>query len=103
MAFAMNKQRQAHMDDKAPAVGKASAAADDVQQETGQHHAPSIHIHSHSGGHTVHVHHSDGTHTKHEHAHGDADGIAQHIHKHIGGGGSHDQSVDEGSLMESNG
>jgi hypothetical protein len=56
--------------------------------EEGSEHKPSIHIHSHSKGHTVHIMHKDGTHEKHEHGPGDAEGIAQHIHEQLGTPGS---------------
>lgn len=92
MAGFMNKQREAHMSGKQP--------AGDVEEDTGQHHAPHIHIHSHSKGHTVHVMHHDGTHTKHEHAHGDAEGIAAHVHKHMGGKPGQDHGYSGGDLME---
>ena len=47
---------------------------------------PSIHIHSHTGGHTVHILHKDGRHEMHQHGHGDTDGISQHIQTHLGAG-----------------
>jgi hypothetical protein len=87
----MNPQRQKHMQGK---------PAGDVEDSTGQHHAPSIHIHSHSAGHTVHVMHHDGTHTKHEHEHGDTEGIAEHIHKHLGGAEGQDHGYSSGEAME---
>jgi hypothetical protein len=96
MAFNMNKQRGAHMDGK-------PAGAQDVEQESGQHHLPHIHIHSHTAGHTVHVLHHDGTHTMHEHSHGDADSIAEHIHKHIGGAPGQTHGVGDGILGEDEG
>lgn len=91
----MNKQHQAHMTGKPPAE-----ASNDVQQESGQHTPPQIHIHSHSAGHTVHVMHHDGTHTKHEHEHGDSEGIAAHIHQHIGGKEGQDHGGSSGQEME---
>ncbi len=71
----MNKQHGEHM-----------------KQGASEHHGegggkPSIHIHSHSAGHTVHIMHPDGRHEQHEHEHGDAEGIAQHVHEHLGAGG----------------
>ena len=88
----MNPSHGAHM------TGKQEAG--DVEESTGQHHAPHISIHSHDKGHTVHVMHHDGTHTKHEHAHGDAEGIAAHIHKHLGGAEGQDHGYSSGEGME---
>ena len=63
------------------------AAKGEAKKRAGNDHLPPhIHIHSHSGGHTVHIMHHDGTHEKHEHPHGDHEGIAQHIHTHLGPG-----------------
>ena len=97
--YSMNPQRQRHME-------QGAKESSDVSEESGQHHAPIIHIHSHDNGHTVHVMHKDGSHTKHEHEHGDAEGIKSHIDKHIGGktGQDHGDSSDnageeEGSLI----
>jgi hypothetical protein len=78
----MNKQHGAHMQ------GNKGEPSKDVGEKDGQHHAPSIHIHSHSKGHTVHVMHHSGEHTKHEHGHGDVEGIKAHIDKHLGSNGS---------------
>jgi hypothetical protein len=75
----MNKQHGAHMTGKP--VGEESG---DVHEESGQHHAPQIHIHSHAKGHTVHIMHHDGRHEKHEHEHGDSEGMAEHLHTHLG-------------------
>jgi len=61
-------------------------AAKKEQGKHAGHGKPSIHIHSHSGGHTVHILHQDGRHEMHEHPHGDSDGMAEHIHTHLGGG-----------------
>ena len=95
MAFHMNKQRGAHMDGK-----QFGEEASDVKQESGQHHPPHIHIHSHAKGHTVHIMHDDGAHEKHEHAHGDSDGIAEHIHQHLGGAEGQDHGYSSGNEME---
>jgi len=65
--------------------GTSKAGAGDVEEKSGQHRAPHIHIHSHSQGHTVHIMHHNGQHEQHEHAHGDSEGIAEHIHQHLGG------------------
>ncbi len=89
----MNPQMGKHMQ------GQDADEAEDVESESGQHKAPSIHIHSHSKGHTVHVMHHDGAHTKHEHGHGDVEGIAAHIHKHLGGAGQ-DHGIGDGSGEE---
>jgi len=108
MTFMMNKQREkfhsggvtggAPHSDAGP-----SASAQDVTEDTGQHHAPSIHIHSHAAGHTVHIMHKDGTHTKTEHSHGDAEGIAAHIHKHIGGTAGQSHGIGDGQAGEEEG
>lgn len=93
MTHFMNPAHGRHMS------GQPAKAAGDVEESSGQHHPPHIHIHSHAKGHTVHVMHHDGTHTKHEHAHGDTDGIAQHIHDHLGGEGQ-DHGFSSGPEME---
>lgn len=82
----MNPQHGAHFG--AGSIGhegRDKQSAGDVKDESGQHKAPSIHIHSHSKGHTVHIMHHNGQHEQHEHSHGDAEGIAGHIHQHLGG------------------
>ena len=94
----MNKQRGAHMTGKP--MGEASG---DVDEHSGQHHAPHIHIHSHSQGHTVHVMHHDGTHTKSEHEHGDAEGIKSIVDQHIGGEPGQDHGFSSGEEMEDEG
>jgi hypothetical protein len=89
----MNKAHGAHM------TGKPQSAepSGDVHQESGEHHAPSIHIHSHSAGHTVHIMHKDGRHTKTEHQSGDTEGIKAHIEQHLGSpeGNDHGGSSEE--------
>jgi len=97
MAFQMNKQRQA-FSEQGP--GGKGTDSDDVTKETGQHHAPSIHIHSHSKGHTVHVLHSNGHHEKSEHAHGDTEGIKAHIDQHLGGAEGQDHGYSGGEEQE---
>jgi hypothetical protein len=98
MAYNMNPQRGAHM--------QAGQESGDVEQESGQHHAPHIHFHPHhdeQGNHThttVHVMHHDGTHTKHDHAAGDTEGMAAHIHKHMGGAEGQDHGYSSGEEME---
>ena len=84
--FFMNKQHEAHLRGTAPATPHKGAS--DVQEETGQHTPPHIHVHPHSKGVTVHVMHHDGRHEKHEHGHGDMEGIAAHIHQHLGATGN---------------
>ena len=97
MKHFMNPQHGAHMGGK-----PAPSAAGDVDEASGQHHMPSIHIHSHAKGHTVHIMHPSGAHEKHEHEHGDAEGIASHIHEHLGGGEGQDHgfSSDENEENE---
>ena len=85
--YSMNKQHESHLNKGLGHKGKHGSGAGDVEEKSGQHRAPHIHIHSHSKGHTVHVMHSDGGHDQHEHAPGDAEGIAEHIHNHIGAAG----------------
>jgi len=92
----MNPQHGKHMTEGEHGDEKDAKDAKDVHKQTGQHHAPSIHIHSHAKGHTVHIMHQDGGHEKHEHAHGDADGIAQHVHDHLGGGEGQTHGEDSG-------
>lgn len=86
----MNPQMSKHMGGE-----PAGEEAGDVQQESGQHHPPQIHMHSHDKGVTVHIMHHDGRHEKHEHEHGDAEGIAAHVHQHHGG-----ESQDHGYSSE---
>ena len=85
--YSMNKQHEGHMNRSLGHETKHGSGAGDVEDKSGQHRAPNIHIHSHSKGHTVHIMHHDGQHEQHEHAHGDADGIAEHIHQHLGAAG----------------
>jgi hypothetical protein len=90
----MNPQMGRHMQ------GQSADEADDVEEESGQHKTPHIHVHSHSKGHTVHVMHHDGGHSKHQFSHGDSEGIANLIHKHIGGGEGQDHGVSDDEGME---
>lgn len=91
----MNKRHGEHMEghEEAPEPkGKEKGKG-------GKHH-PSIHIHSHSGGHTVHVMHGDGRHEMHEHQSGDAEGVAQHVHDNLGGQPSAGGGAGEGDGTE---
>ena len=88
-----------------PSMGKhmgspAGEKAGDVDEKSGQHHPPQIHIHSHSKGHTVHVMHASGKHEKFEHEHGDSEGVAGHIHEHLGGSVGQDHGFSSGDEME---
>lgn len=98
----MNPARAKHMGSTGN-MGASESQADgagDVDQESGQHTAPSIHIHSHDQGHTVHIMHANGKSEKSEHEHGDAEGIAAHIHSHIGGKIGQDHGGSAGDEME---
>jgi hypothetical protein len=81
----MNRQRQRHMSGETEHDrGREDAAAATDGAESHGSEKPSIHIHSHSAGHTVHIMHPDGQHESHEHELGDAEGITAHVHSHIG-------------------
>jgi len=75
----MNKQREKHI------TGSNEGDAGDVDKGKGQHHAPSIHIHSHSKGMTVHTMHHDGQHSKQEFKKGDHEAVADHVANELGG------------------
>lgn len=82
----MNPQVGAHF-----GAGREAEPSDDVQQESGQHFAPHIHlhpVHDEKGRHIkthVHVMHHDGEDEHHEHAANDVEGIASHLQQHYGG------------------
>lgn len=101
MAYGMNPQRAKHMGQEHS--GHEAPKEPPAEHEThggAEHHAPSIHIHSHAKGHTVHIMHPSGAHEQHEHASGDAEGIASHIHEHIGGEPGQDHGGSSGNDME---
>jgi hypothetical protein len=85
--YSMNKQHQAHMSGKSPEHGSEGSKGGHLEDKSGEHRHPNIHIHSHSKGHTVHVMHSNGQHEQTEHEAGDAEGIANVVHQHIGAAG----------------
>ena len=98
----MNPAHGAHMGQKAHDVPAKEAG--DVHASSGQHHMPSIHIHSHAQGHTVHIMHPDGKHEKFEHEAGDSDGMAEHLHNHLslnaGNNEGQGHGVKDGMAME---
>lgn len=93
----MNPQHGKHMGEEED--GRSEDKGSEKEKDGGARH-PSIHVHSHSKGHTVHIMHPDGGHEKHEHSHGDAEGIAAHVHKHIGGKEGQDHGFSSGEDME---
>jgi hypothetical protein len=119
----MNKQRGGHLagkegnkptDTGGLPGGKRTAGepSDDVDQSTGQHEAPHIHIQPHhdaEGNHTkttVHVMHSDGRHEPSDHEPGDG-GVEAKVGEHYsgafgdeGGGGSSDEDEAEPGILD---
>jgi hypothetical protein len=68
------------------------------KKKPGEH--PSIHIHSHSKGHTVHILHPSGAHEEHEFSRGDSEGISNLIHHHLGGEPGQDHGFSSGPEEE---
>jgi hypothetical protein len=108
----MNPAHGKHMGQKAePATPKERPAlpSKDVNESTGQHMPPHIHIHQGESG-KIHVHimHHDKADDHHEHESSDTEGAAQHIHDHFGGkegqeGQDHGGSSNDEGLSEEHG
>ena len=102
----MNKAHGAHMTGK-PDPGKPTASrpatpSKDVNESSGQHMPPHIHVHQGDGG-KIHVHimHHDKADEHHEHESGDSEGAAQHINEHFGAG--NEEGQDHGFSSEQDG
>ena len=85
----MNPAHGRHMGSKAESI--PAKGAGDVDEGSGQHHPPHIHVHESEGKLHVHVMHHGKADEHHEHEIGDSEGAAEHLHEHFGGGNEEGQ------------
>lgn len=90
-----------HMGGQSGAEGEDTEGeeAGDVNQSSGQHQPPHIHVHESEGKLHVRIMHDDKAAEDHVHEAGDTEGAAKHLHDHFGKEGQ-DHGYSGGEEME---